>query len=398
MSAVTGPNPTRRVTLLINGKQLSSWTRVRIVRGLHEICGSFELEYIDAGRDAETSNAYQTNAADFAPLEAGAHVQLLIDGEAVLVGWIDKIKLKQTAELLHAGASGRDICGDLVDCAALPNGPADFTNITVDVFTETVCAPFKIGVQVQTDVGAPFPKLSVTPHEKAMPSIEKFCRQRSILVVSDGVANVLLTTAGSTRAPDQIQVGVNVYEADYDQDNSKRFSDVFVKGQTSGANGNHASVPAPITPATAPGVDAPGEEAEEAEASGIVMTGHAQDTQITRWRPDVRMVKTQSGSSTVQEQAEWHVRVDRGTATKTAYKVLDWRAGTANALWRPNQLTAVYDPFAEIDCDMLIEQVEYLYSEKEGAVTMLRIVPPAAYERINESSRQQSRHGQKSRK
>jgi prophage tail gpP-like protein len=110
------------------------------------------------------------------------------------------------------------------------------------------------------------------------------------------------------------------------------------------------------------------------------------------------MVKTQSGSSTVQEQAEWHVRVDRGTATKTAYKVLDWRAGTANALWRPNQLTAVYDPFAEIDCDMLIEQVEYLYSEKEGAVTMLRIVPPAAYERINESSRQQSRHGQKSRK
>ena len=47
-------------------------------------------------------------------------------------------------------------------------------------------------------------------------------------------------------------------------------------------------------------------------SAGIVMTGHARDPEITRWRPFVKLTKTQSGMSTLQEQAEWQVRVLRG--------------------------------------------------------------------------------------
>ncbi len=394
-ASVAGPNPTNRVVLKINGQQLNSWTKVHIKLGLKAISFSFELEYLDQGREQEALVYYQTNAASFAPLKTGAAIQLLIDGEILLNGWLEKVKLKQTATELHAAASGRDICGDLVECMPLPNGPADFKNINLFQLSQLVCAPFKIGVIQQTNIGAAFPKFSISPHEKAMPILEKAARQRAVLIVSDGVKNLLLTTAGTSPAPDQIAVGYNVIETEFEDDHSRRFSDVYVKGQTARANGNHASVPAPITPATAPGSAALPEGATAKESAGIIMTGHATDPLITRYRPDVRMVKTQAGSSTVQEQAEWHVRVDRGLSTKITYKVLDWRAGQQNALWRPNQLATVYDPFAEIDGALLIEEVEIIYDEENGAHTILHVAPQTAYERINEPGRSQPRHKQK---
>lgn len=390
---MTTIDPTRRVTLKVNGAALDTWTSIRITRGLHEICGSFELEYRDTGREAEALTDL-IDATYFAPLRGGDACELAIDGEVVLRGYVERPRLRQTATAMTASAAGRDICGDLVDCAALPAGPFDFQNITLDAFARQVVAPFGIGLSVQTDVGAPLPKLALHPHDKALAAIDRFARQRSVLVVSDGVANLVLTTAGTSRAPAAIEVGVNVVEADYEEDRTHRFSDVYVRGQTAHARGNH-SAPCAITPAAAPGAGSGGQpwwaSATTKEKAGIVMTGHATDPEITRYRPDVRQVLTQSGASSVQEQAEWHVRVARGQSLRQSYTVLDWRAGPDGELWRPNTLVAVYDPFAEIDDDLLIAGVDYLFSE-EGARTQLHLVGRTAYDRINEPARRRPRH------
>lgn len=395
MSALA-PDPTDRVTLKVGGQKFQKFTRVRIGRGLHEICGSFELELVDEGRLAETLNTLISPPPYFNAITGGSACEVAIDGETVLVGWIGCVKGRQTATEITASVTGKDICGDLVDCAASPNGPAEWQNITLTQFAKNICAPFKIGVQAQTDVGAPFPKIAISPHDKAMPAIEKQARQRAVLITSDGVANLVLTTAGSTRAPADITVGDNAVTAEFEDNWEKRYSDVWVKGQTAHANGNHVGVAAPLTPASAPGANAPGASATQAEAAGIVMAGHAQDPEITRWRPDVRMVNSQSGASSVQVQADWHVRVDRGQAKKNSYTMQDWRAGPDFALWRPNQLVAVYDPYAGIDDDMLIEAVEYLYGA-EGSTTLLKCVGKTAYDRINEPARARPRHGGKRR-
>ena len=84
------------------------------------------------------------------------------------------------------------------------------------------------------------------------------------------------------------------------------------------------------------------------------MTGHARDPEITRYRPHVRLTRSQSGMSSTQEQAEWAVRVARGMAQSLTVTVLDWRAGADRVLWKPNQLAAVYDPYSGTDKDMLI--------------------------------------------
>jgi prophage tail gpP-like protein len=71
--------------------------------------------------------------------------------------------------------------------------------------------------------------------------------------------------------------------------------------------------------------------------------------------------------------------------------VVDWRAGDDAQLWRPNQLVTVYDPFAGIDDDMLISEVEYIWDE-HGASTVIHVVGKTAFDRVNEPARQQPRH------
>jgi prophage tail gpP-like protein len=387
--------PTNRVTLKVGGYAFTNFTKVSIERDLKNISGRFELNVMDQARLAM---ALPIQIGDRPPLpvvlKAGQAAELAIDGEAVLIGWIGKPSGSWKADKISMGIAGRDKTGDLVECAALPNGPAEFRGVDLLHVAQVVCAPFGITVRADVDIGAPFVRLSLHKHETALAFLEKAARQRAILLVSDGVGGLLLTRGGSSRAPDDLVVGGNVQEAQFEDDWDERFSDYFVVGQTD-QTAQRAGVPVALdstvvpltdapTPATAPG------PASAKETSSILMTGHAIDPEITRWRPTVRQTRSQSGMSSVQEQAEWMLRVARGQAEKIRYTVLDWRAGPDNALWRPNQVAYVYDPFAERAKDMLIAGVTYLF-DAEGERTELRVVGVTAYDRINEADRQRGK-------
>ena len=161
--------------------------------------------------------------------------------------------------------------------------------------------------------GNPSPLLAANPHETALSFLEKAARQRSALLTSDGVGGLLLTNGGTTRAPEPLRIGGNVQSSEGDQDWTHRFSDYIVKGQTAAAGGRRAGRSPALTPSVTPpsGAAAPGGTpgaASEVERAGIVMTGHAIDPQVTRYRPTVRLVRTQSGMSSVQEQADWALK------------------------------------------------------------------------------------------
>jgi prophage tail gpP-like protein len=148
-----------------------------------------------------------------------------------------------------------------------------------------------------------------------------------------------------------------------------------------------------MTSATTPGTPANGSTVTE--GSTILMTGHAHDLDITRYRPTVKLTRTQSGMSTAQDQAEWWVRVARGLGDTLTYTALDWRAGKAQAnglgaLWRPNAVVTVTDPYADIDKPMLI--VGTTYSEgADGQTTRLRVAGLTAFDRTNEAEKRRHR-------
>lgn len=382
---------TDRVTLKVAGYVLRQFLEVTIERDLQNIAGRFSVTCLDAQRLAQSLPSAAGQPPLFpVPLLAGEACELAIDGETALLGWIDKVAGKWSGDQVRFRFEGRDKTGDLVDCAALPNGPSELRNVDLLSAATTVCQPFGITPRADVDIGAPFRVLALHPHETALSFLEKGARQRSVLLVSDGVGGLLLTRGGATRGPAPLRIGELIQDAEWNRDDCHRFSDYFVKGQ---AAPNRAGTSAPLTSSAVPvGTTPPATPgpATAKEKAAVAMTGHAIDPEIARWRPTVRMVRSQSGMSSVQEQAEWALRVARGQAHRLEYTVLDWRA--AGTLWRPNQVVPVWDPYAGIDRDMLIAGVAYKFGER-GATTRLRLVGVTAYDRIDEAERRKHRHG-----
>lgn len=381
------PHTTRRITLTVGGKVLSRWTSAQVARNLRDIAGSFQFEYRDSGREALTFDPDLDPMPRHPVVLAGQAAQVRIDGTLVLDGWIDTVEANWDADQLSCTLIGRDKTGDLVDCAASPNGPVEWRNITALQIAKIICKPFGIKAYADVPVTEAMSVFGIDPDETALSAIEKIARQTALLVVSDGVGGLLLTHGGKTRGPDALKRPGNILAGGRKSDWSQRFRDYYCKGQT-----NRTVIrkhkEALMTQAVDPrdGSIFPVElstTATQNESVTSVMTGHAIDPQVTRYRPTVRQVKTQAGAATVQQQADWQLRIQKGMAETLHYRVLDWRAGKDNALWLPNQMVNVNDAFGQVADDMLISGITYKF-DQSGAYTELELAGRTAFDRIDE--------------
>ncbi|MHB1305381.1 MAG: phage baseplate assembly protein [Acidiphilium sp.] len=371
----------RRVSLTVDGHQFGQWQSASVDRDLRNISGQFTLQLFDSGRAAQAFRPNLDQGPPFEIIKAGMSCAVALDGETVLKGYIDDIHVAWAAHGIRV--SGRDATGDLVDCAASPTGPVEWRNLTLTQLAAAFCKPFGIAVRADVDVGTAFPVFGIEAGETAMLAIERAARQRGVLVVSDGVGGLLLTRGGATRAPGALTIPGNIVGAHYTSSWRQRFSDYYVKGQTSTQQARYGGVcrlTPLLDPVNAP-VGPPPASATPAETVSVAMTGHVSDPEITRYRPTVRGVRTQSGSSSVQAQAEWALRVARGMGEQAHYTVADWRAN--GALWLPNALVSVSDPYAGIDKDMLIASVSYRQSA-QGASAVIGVAGRTAFDRIDE--------------
>lgn len=372
----------KRVLVRANGEALDWWTDVEITRDLSEICGSFLLGVHDIRRARDTIRGPLPRVLPRA-IDAGAPVQILIDNELVLDGYIDEVKLAFAANDMKASVAGRDRAGDLVDCAATVDGPTEYRDLPLEEIVRRICAPFGISVRAEAGTGAPLPIFSIDAAERAMEAIERACRQRAILAVSDGVGGLVLTQGGRRRGPDGLTLPGNVLAAVVNRSWRNRHSEYLVKGQTRAIRSGGPAFVRTASPLT-PGAPPSALPAQRREADNIVMTGRARDALITRYRPSVRLSKSQSGGNSVQTQADFALRVARGAGETLTYTVVDWRAGPDNRLWRPNEIVVVDDPFGGILGEMLVVAVSYIYSEREGSTTRLTLAGPSAFDQLPE--------------
>lgn len=380
----------RRVTLTVGGRVFGPWTEVEIVRDLSDIAGSFRLSYYDAARAARALRPAE-RPEGLMELKTGQEARVEIDGELVLLGWIDEVDLEWGPDHLNAVVTGRDRTGDLVDCAATVDGPAEYRGITLLEIARRIAAPFGIAVRSEVGAGRLFDRFSVDVAETAMSAIEKATRQAAVLLTSDGVGGLVLTKSGVRRAPHPLRLPGNVAVGRAKFNWRARFSDYIYKSQQEGAGHSRTGGPAQDHTATPLTAIPPAPAAAAGEARGIIRTGRARDPEVTRYRPRVRLVRSEGGGATAEAQADWMMRTARGQSEGLTYDVPDWRAGPVGAggqqrLWRPNELVAVVDPYAGIDRDMLIAAVTYRFDAR-GSRTELRVVGPEAFDRIQEDAR-----------
>lgn len=379
---------TRRVTLNIDGAVLDYWTDISIERNLSEITGSFELTMRDPARSMQTW-PYATEDFPFLPpIDWGGLATLSIDNEPVLIGWVEDVN-PVSGENPMLSIAGRDVTGDLVDCAASTKGPTEFKNLTLLEIAKRICKPFGIEVTTDVDAGDVFDKFTLDVGETAMSAIEKGARQRAFLIVSDGIGGLVLTRSGQTRSPGELYNPGNLITSSGRFSSRERYSEYWVKGQASKAGGKRGSKPGlDVTAEPLEADDSTPQPDPTFEESGVTLFGYVKDEEIKRYRPIVSQARTEVKKQSAQTQAEWMQRVAKGKGTQFEGEVYGWHMN--GGLWRPNELVFVDDLYQDLNRDLLISGVNYTFGEN-GERTKLRLCGPEAFDLLPEGDRTKNR-------
>ncbi|NIX75382.1 phage baseplate assembly protein [Microvirga terricola] len=372
---------TRRVAAEIDGRVFDLWTRLAIDRDLSEICGSFQLELRDGARNL-ASWPYVTPGDPISPFHWGQKVKLYVDEELVLVGWIDDVNPSADEGNLGVSICGRDVVGDLVDCAASVEGPTEFKGLDLLQIAERLVKPFGLKARADVDVGPAFDRYTFDCGETVLSALEKGARQRGLLVTSDGIEGIVLTHSGKQRGADDLSFPGNVRRSDGNFSGRERFSDYYVKGQSERAGGARRKGVALDGTAEPLGAASP---IQSEEKRGVTIQGHANDPEVTRYRPTVSMTRSAATAQSAQTQADWMMRTRRAKSDKLDYLYPDYR-GSSGRLWRPNEISLVDDRYQVVERDLLAAGVTFLYDER-GTQTRLRLTGPEAYDMDPEGDR-----------
>jgi prophage tail gpP-like protein len=334
------------VELIIGGKRFGGWQSLSIERGIEQLSGAFTLGVTDKW------NAPTGVVA--AEIKEGQACAVTVAGSTVITGYIDKVNRSYDARSHGISVSGRDKAGDLVDCSAIYKTGA-WANKKVEQIAADLCAPFGIAVHVGAPTGAALPAFSIQEGETVYEAIERAARMRALLVMSDGQGGIVLTRAGTARAPADLVQGQNILRADGEFNLADRYRDYIVKGQAQGDDHTHG--------------------AAVAHPSASI-----KDAGVPRYRPLIVLAEAQGGHATFAERALWERNVRAGRGVRATVVANGW---TANArLWHPNTVTHLWSPLLGADHDLLIASTRFTLDGQSGELTTLELAPAEAYSTI----------------
>jgi prophage tail gpP-like protein len=366
------------IQLRVGGKVYEKWTSASVTRDLKDFSGSFSFTLRDTQRSLKTFEyASGGSVMDFRP---GLAVDVLLEGTLILKGYIDNVSPSINEGQAQVSISGRDKTGDLVDSAALTDGPSEFRNVKLEDAAKQIAKPFGLDVRSEIDTGEPFTRYGLDLAETAFSAIEKGARSRHALVLSDGVGGLVITRTGSKRAPADITLPGNVVSSSGQYSDERRHSKTYVRGQGEKAgkarSGSAAldNTAAPLDPADRQAGDG---SATENERKGTAATGVAIDDEITRYRPAVHLAGSKADTTSAQDEADFRMRTARGQSEEVTETVKGFSVN--GQLWRVNEIAYVSDAFQHIERDMLIVRVSNR-SDESGNFTELTLSSPEAFD------------------
>lgn len=329
------------VRLLVNGVYYGGWETVRISIGMEQIAGEFSL----------TVSERFPGRPDAWKILPGDECRVLIGNTPVITGYIDDDGPGYDPQTHTVSVMGRDRTGDLVDCSAIYK-TGEWRGVTLDRIVTDICAPFGISVAVAAPVGAPFKKFCLQEGETAFEAIDRACRMRGLLPMSNGLGGLLLTRAGTTRIDTALVKGKNVGRAAGTFSQRDRYSHYIIKGQS------------------------PGTDDSTPEHNARTMA-EATDENIKRYRPLI-IIADQGTRSEYRDRAIWERNVRAGRGSRAVYTLTGWQH--ASGLWLPNNLVRVEDDYLGFNGDLILARVTFTLDEASGSLAELDVCRPEAFD------------------
>lgn len=334
------------IELKVGGSIYGGWESARITFGIEQMANSFDISVTDrwVGQDQPR------------PIRVGEKCQLLLDGEIVITGFIDDNSPEFDANRHGININGRDVTGDLVDCSAI-HKTGQWINASLGVIARDLCAPFGIKVIPDAPLGDNFPTFAIQEGETVYECLDRACRMRAIMPVSDSKGHLVLTRAKTGAPVAELIEGENILSARGDFSLRERFSVYYIKGQDRGSD-----------------------DSESAEVHTQV-SATSTDTFVNRHRPLIVLAEDKGAFASFKQRAEWERNVRRGRSARATVKVNGWRNVTGK-LWQANTLVHVKSNYLGVDADLLVVGGTYILDEQQGQVTELNLVKREVFDLV----------------
>lgn len=332
------------VTLSIGGTLYAGWKGVSITRALDTLSGEFTLDLTDRERQGAARLA----------LAAGAAIELKVDGETLITGYMDRIGPSLDPEAHPLQASGRDKSADLIDCSPDVR-PGSWSNSSIETIIGALVKPFGIAVTARASTAPKLRKFAMQQGDTIGQSIERLMRMRGLLAVSTRTGDIEIITPGSGSPVARLVEGQNLLSLSATHDVADRFSSYIVKGQAAGDD--HVNGKA---------------------ASAIV--GKASDPGVKRHRPMVIIAEEQGDLATLQKRAKWEATTRAARAQEAIVTVRGWRRPDGQ-LWDRDAIVELEAPTIYMSGRMLIVSATLQRGDR-GTTTELRLMPPEAFTQL----------------
>lgn len=346
------------IEVRVGGVNYGGWKTARVTRAIDQAAGDFAVTLTERypGQPFEV------------PIKPGDACQVLVNGDKVLTGYVDDVKVDYDANDHILEITGRSKTADLIDCSAI-HKPGQWRGVKLERIAAQLVAPFGLDVVLDlgVDTGDPFDKFAIQQGEKVFAAIERMCRMRGVLASDTTGGDLLITKAGTARSTGAIRFRAvdgrenNVLAGRGTYSMRQRHSDYIVKGQTTGSDTRHgAAVAQPKATVT--------------------------DANVPRYRPLLVVAEGKADAKAAKDRAEWERARRAGESIKFDYTVQGWVNDTDGALWRPNRLVPIEDDFLRFYGDLLIAETTFEIGPA-GTVTRLKLGPVEAFEKRDDKGK-----------
>ena len=343
--AAGGGSPDGELIIKANGQFITAWLGVSIRRAVDQMPSSFSIE---------ATAKYPGEVRDLIPLNAP--LQLIMGGNVVLTGYLERINNEINAEGHRIELVGRGRCCDLVDCSAILNG-MQLSGASVGELARRLVQPFAGPISVLTPNGDGDKKdfifvinLSESPYE----ILQRVCMFEGLLPYENGDGNLVLARVGTAKHASGFTEGQNVQAITRFDTRDERFSTYIPQLMSAdtlsrqGAGANNAG-----TAASDPGID--------------------------RYRPKIIISEQQTaGSFLAQQRALWEALYRIGRSLRIELTCDSW-LDSAGTPWTPNMLAPVSMPSIGLnEPELVITQVTYKRDGRTGTTCNVVLMPKDA--------------------
>lgn len=343
------------IELIVNGTPYTDFVNASVTLSLETMANDFSFTASSVG--------------DFPPLRQGDKVEVLVDSETVLTGYIDEVGGRDSEGDHLITYTGRDRTGDFIDSTInVINDIQTGNNLTLKKLIEIVISHLGQDLSVVDNYSpAPFNQAEdfVSPQvgQNAFEFVSKYAKKRQALLSSNGAGNILITQSEPTDSGATVQ---SLFSADDNniltQDWKINASDVFNKyvhrGQLDPRALNFAGE------STTEGVENQG--------------GEVINSNVRTGRQSVNVETEAYSSEQLADRAKWSSQLADARATRFNCAVQGHQMPNGG-LWQTNTLVQVYSEPANISRKMLLNTITFQQGEGQPTISSLQFVEKNVY-------------------